>query len=214
MYCLAVTPRLASTSDACRQASIEMALQHRTKLSALDHREFSATPERIAAIRATVARCDFNTMGVGMRTSRFDLSLLFLVTSIVGITGCAHARWPSDSPAVTDIPWVSSSRDIITTAEISKMGVLSAYDLVARLRPEYLKSNVNRGVSGSVFTPVVYINGLMAGEAPLLREISTDMIREIRYVPPRDAVWYRGQAHRGGEIMVYTDRSRTAQPPF
>jgi hypothetical protein len=148
-----------------------------------------------------------------MRTLRFEPSLLVLVTSIVGMTGCAHARLPRDASRVPDKPWVASSRYIITAPEISKAGMLSVYELVARLRPEFLKSNVNRGVSGSVFAPVVYIDGLMAGEAPLLRGISTDMIREIRYVPPRDAAWYHGETHRGGEIMVYTDRWRPA-PPF
>ena len=91
--------------------------------------------------------------------------------------------------------------------------MLSAYDLVARVRPEFLKPVTNRNADGSVFLPVVYINGNMAGEVAVLRDISTDMIAEIRYIPSRDATTYHGQAHRGGEIMVYTYRAWDGQPP-
>jgi hypothetical protein len=149
-----------------------------------------------------------------MRTSRFGTTLLLLTTTIIGVAGCTHGRRPIDAPAIRHRSGVYSSRYIIAAPEIGRAHMLTAYDLLARLRPEFLKSAANRNADGSVSPPVVYINGVMAGEVAVLRDISTDMIVEIRFVPSRDATTYHGQAHRGGEIMVYTYRARGVQPPF
>ena len=149
-----------------------------------------------------------------MITFRFPTSLLLLFTSTMGVTACTHAWQSSDAAPMVDKPRVYSARHVITKSEIDKAHVSTTYDLLAVLRPEFLSPSTARKTDGSVFPPVVYINGLMAGDVASLRGISTSMVAEIRYVPPRDATTYHGASHRGGEIMVYTYHPRSAPPPF
>lgn len=153
-------------------------------------------------------------MGVGMITFRFPTSLLLLFTSTMGMTACTHAWQSSDAAPILDQSRAYSARHVITKSEIDKAHVSTTYDLLAALRPEFLRSSAARKTDGSVFPPVVYINGLMAGDLAILHGISASMIAEIRFVPPRDATTYHGESHRGGEIMVYTYRPRDLQPPM
>jgi hypothetical protein len=149
-----------------------------------------------------------------MITFRFPTSLLLLFTSTMGVTACTHAWQSSDAAPIVDKPRVYSARQVITKSEIDKAHVSTTYDLLVVLRPEFLSSPAARKTDGSVFPPVVYINGLMAGDVASLRGISASMIAEIRYLPPRDATTYHGESHRGGEIMVYTYHPRDTQPPM
>jgi len=132
----------------------------------------------------------------------------------MGMTTCTYLRQSSHAAPIIDKPRVHSIREIITKSEIARTQVTTAYDLITRLRPEYLGSPAARETSGAIIAPVVYINGSIAGDVAVLRGISTDMIVEIRYVPPRDAITYHGQSHRGGEIMVYTYAARGEQRPI
>ena len=153
-----------------------------------------------------------------MITFRHEATLLLSVVtssvSVTGITGCAQAWRPNTEPTVLEERRVFSTRQILRAPEIAKSNATTAYDVIARLRPEFLSSSAARKTDGSLFPPVVYINDAIAGDVALLRGISPDMIAEIRYVPPRDATTYHGASHRGGEIMVYTYHPRSAQPPF
>lgn len=153
-------------------------------------------------------------MGVGMTTFRFPTSLLLWFTSTMGVTGCAHAWHPSNEAPIVDTPRVYSTRQLITKTEIDEARVSTAYDLIVRLRPEFLSSSAARQMDGSVLPPVVYINGSIAGDVASLRGISASAIAEIRYVLPHDATTYHGASHRGGEIMVFTYHPRSMQPPF
>ena len=149
-----------------------------------------------------------------MTTSRFETPLRFLVTSIIGVAGCAHGVRPIDGSRLRETRQVYSSRYLITGPEISRAPTLTAYELVVRVRPEFLETNANRDAAGPVLPPTVYIDGLMTGDVSALRNMPTRLIAEIRFVPARDATTYHGQAHRTGDIMVYTHRARAVQPPF
>lgn len=85
---------------------------------------------------------------------------------------------------------------------------------LAAAYPEFLETNANRDAAGPVLAPTVCIDGLMTGDVSALRDMPTRLIAEIRFVPARDAATYHSQAHRTGDIMVYTNHARAVQPPF
>jgi hypothetical protein len=144
---------------------------------------------------------------------RFGTAVRLLFTSVIGVAACAHRSRPINAPLL-ETPEVYASRYIISGPEISRAHMLTAYELVARLRAEFLESYRNRNAKGLALPPTVYIDGLVVGDVTALRDIPTRIITEIRFVPPHDATTYHGQADRAGDIMVYTCRqcSRRSDP--
>jgi hypothetical protein len=102
------------------------------------------------------------------------------------------------------------ARELITEAEIlGHPNLATGYDLVRWLRPGYLASARRRTTDGAFLPPVVYIDDQRAGDVSALRQIHAQVIAEVRYVPPREALTEDGELSGGGKIMVYTRRSRT-----
>jgi hypothetical protein len=99
-----------------------------------------------------------------------------------------------------------SPREVITPSEIAVTHGTTAFDLISRLRPEYLTPVTGRGALHLPNEPVVYVNDVEAGGVALLREISLEYVREVRYVAPNDAFFRHGERHRGGEIYLYIRR--------
>ena len=142
-----------------------------------------------------------------MITHRTNRSLFRILPIVLAVAACASSSQSGQPPTPLDRPWVQSSRQVIAAKEIVAARALTAYDLIVRLRPEYLRTG-SRDASRPPFQPVIYINGLVAGDISALRQISADMVVEVRYVLPRDAVTHHGAASRGGEIMIYTYDSK------
>ena len=99
------------------------------------------------------------------------------------------------------------SRDLITRAQIERNVAADAWDLVQRLRPEYLRPQ--RGASSLSAPPlsaVVYLDGVKRGTPELLRSLRTSDIEEIRFISGTDATTRWGTDHGGGVIEVKTRR--------
>jgi len=103
----------------------------------------------------------------------------------------------------TDAP-MSSARRRVTRAEFKTVRANSAYELVFRLRPEFLRTVP--GIAGAVSHPTVYIDRTDAGPLPLLSDIPAIIVTEIRYITPAEAVRQYGPVHSGGIIAVRTRR--------
>jgi hypothetical protein len=123
-----------------------------------------------------------------------------LVTAIIAVSmGCASA------PA-------ASSRDngnVITSEEIAKTSGSNAYEIIQRLRPNYLRTRgaVHGAPSGGVnrletVDLVVYLNDSRFGGSDQLRQISVNEIREIRYYNAAEATTKWGTGHSAGAIQV------------
>jgi hypothetical protein len=101
----------------------------------------------------------------------------------------------------------SRNRNVITQEEIEAQPTSTAYELVQRLRPTWLR---NRGPSsirsGSPSLPVVYIDEVWSGGLEALSRVSTQIVREIQFINGRDATTKWGLDHGGGVIMVRTGR--------
>jgi hypothetical protein len=98
-------------------------------------------------------------------------------------------------------------RTILTAEEIegSRSAGWTAWDLIAKLRPEYLRS---RGPSSlrslAPVTAVVYVDEMRFGELDALRTMSVDQIARIQYLNASDATTRFGTDHFGGAILITT----------
>ncbi len=105
------------------------------------------------------------------------------------------------------------TRDIISRVEIDATDVNTAYEIVQRLHPQWLRA---RGqitlreageeeveTSGAV-GPVVYVNNARRGDIAELRTISVETISEIFYFNGRDASFRFGTGHPSGVLQVMT----------
>ena len=142
-----------------------------------------------------------------IRPNATPLSFLTLAI-LTGVFACAHAgpSSPNRSRVIReadDFPFPSPvlTSDIISRSEIDTSGVRTAYDVVRQLRPAYLWPRWHRGVEPKA--PVaVFIDNVVSGGPEALSAIPANLIQEIRYVLPTQAVDRYGGAYVGGIIIV------------
>lgn len=95
------------------------------------------------------------------------------------------------------------SRRVLLGDEIQAAAVATAYQAVARLRPEWLQRRGRISVrdpgAGAV---IVYLNGLRQGGAGALDAIAADTVLEMEYLNGQDATTRFGTGHGGGVILV------------
>lgn len=99
----------------------------------------------------------------------------------------------------------SRTADVISRAEIEGLDVGSAFEVVERLRPRWLRT---RGVT-SLRDPTsgdawVYVDGIRFGRIDSLHQLSRDSLIEVRRISARDAQTQFGTGHQGGVILVVT----------
>lgn len=99
------------------------------------------------------------------------------------------------------------NRNLITADEIAAANAATAYDVVKRLRPEFLRT---RGVTPAhgmqAPSPVVYVDGSLYGPLSTLSSITASSIHSIEYLNAMDATQRFGINHDAGAIMVVTVR--------
>lgn len=95
------------------------------------------------------------------------------------------------------------SADHIIEAEVEAANVTNAYELVERLRPNWLRG---RGAASAMNPgseiPIVYIDNTRLGDLQNLRGIEIRSVREMRYIRAADATTRWGTGHAGGVIQV------------
>lgn len=129
--------------------------------------------------------------------SRF-LTLL----AATALMACATAR-----PA----PGTRSDPNVITAEEIAQGPSSNVYELIQRVRPNFLRTRgaVHGSPSNGVnrIEPVdlvVYLNENRLGGSDQLRQIPTSDVREIRYYSASDATTKWGTGHSAGAVQVIT----------
>lgn len=124
-----------------------------------------------------------------LRARRSLLGILILAA-----VSCAH-------PATAG----GSDRKLITEEEILSTNATTAYDVIARLRAEYLR---NRGPTSLVLPsraePVVFLNEQMYGSIDVLKQVRSNDLSEIRFYDGPDAVTKFGSQYSGGVIQLVT----------
>ena len=122
-----------------------------------------------------------------------------LVLSLV-IAGCGNNPSPNRDLGLRN-------RAVLTSEEIQlqKAGAWTAYDVIARLRPEYLRSRGATSLRNArPATAVVYVDEMRYGTIDALKQMSADQIYRIEYINAADATTRFGTDHLGGAILVYT----------
>ena len=129
-------------------------------------------------------------------TSRF---LPVLVTAV--LVACASGGVSSaSSPRMSD-------RSVISQADLAAAGAESAYDVIQRLRPEYLRvkpaqqGSLSTGV-GDAPPPALVSRGQRVGELADLRRIPAASLSEIRYYNIEQAKIKFGMQYPGGVIEL------------
>ena len=106
-----------------------------------------------------------------------------------------------------------SGTDIITREQITATNLATAYEVVQRLEPRWLRSrgaiSLREAAEEEVNTfgivgPVVYLNSARRGDIEELRSIMVESIREILYFNGRNASFRFGSGHGSGVIQVIT----------
>ena len=131
------------------------------------------------------------TVGISMRVA-LTMSLLSLLIACSGATRAS-----------------SRDRSIIRSQEIATVQATNAYDIVAKLRSEFLRSrgpiSTARGRATTPPSISVFVDGIEAGSAETaLRHIPAAQVAEIRLYKATDAVTKFGSRHNGGVIEVLT----------
>jgi hypothetical protein len=155
------------------------------------------------------------------RARRGSLALTLIALVALG-TGCAQpsrfASTPTVSPsevvtlASTTRPSINleldgrSLRNRISRSEVNQTPASTAYDVVRRVRPEFLRSSARRVAAGSYTQPVVYIDALASGSLSTLAMIPVQSVIDITYFAPVDAMVRFGPSHGAGAIVVRTHR--------
>lgn len=109
-------------------------------------------------------------------------------------------------------PGSQGDRNVIRAEEIETVEATTAYDIVAKLRAEFLRSrgpaSASRGRATERPMVTVFVDGVEAGPAdPALRSIQAIDVAEIRMYRAGDAATKYGTRHTGGVLEVTTRRT-------
>jgi hypothetical protein len=122
-----------------------------------------------------------------------DLRRLAVAGCLVAVA-CGPARRTAEP---------TPSRRVLLEDEIRGAQVATAYQIVARLRPEWLRGrgrvSVRDPTAGAV---VVYLNGMRQGGVRALEAIVAETVLEMEYLNGQEATTRFGTGHGGGVILV------------
>ena len=123
-----------------------------------------------------------------------------LATAMVALTACASGGGGATA--------AKQNPNVISTEEIVESSAANAYEVIQRLRPNFLRTRgAVHGTPGGanameMLDLVVYLNENRLGGSDQLRQISTNDIREIRYFNSSEATTKWGTGHSAGAIQV------------
>ncbi len=108
-------------------------------------------------------------------------------------------------PAATGSTHALRDSRVITEQEITAANESNAYDVVAKLRPNFLKTRGRSTINASASEYAsVFLDGQLYGDLSALHNIAAPQIREIRYISGTDAVTRYGMQYGAGVIDVRT----------
>jgi hypothetical protein len=135
-----------------------------------------------------------------MQDSRRILATAMLAVAI----GCASGGGSAGTASAA-----RQNPNLISAEEIADASSSNAYDLIQRLRPNYLRTRgavhgTPNGTTNKIeyVDLVVYLNENRLGGTDQLRQISTSDIREIRYFSASEATTKWGTGHSAGAIQI------------
>ena len=127
-----------------------------------------------------------------MHTERFAFAFV-----LVAAVACA-----SHTASETPLP----DSNLITSAEIDSSHLSTAYDVIHKLRPQYLMSRGKLTLDPTVppALPRVYVDDQFYGDATTLRGLWTGSLESIRYLSSASAQYKYGHDNAAGVIAIIT----------
>ena len=129
--------------------------------------------------------------------TRARMLALFIVA---GVIGCASAGTTGATRA---------NPNIITQQELAQAGTGNAYDVIRRLRPNFLASRgevtLGNAQTNSPY-PSIYLDGLAYGDISSLRNIDSSQIIEVRMYQAWEAQTKFGLGNNSGVIAITTHK--------
>lgn len=123
--------------------------------------------------------------------SRFAALLCIALFSV----GCSHLSKAGEG----------RNPNVITEEEIANVKGETAYDIIAKLRGNYLTSRGKSSLTLKVSTqPSVFLDNQEYGPVNTLKSIPASHILEIRFFEGWDATTKYGNNHTSGVIQIYT----------
>lgn len=116
------------------------------------------------------------------------------------------------------LPWAAGAqatekvryeRHRISFEEITTraMDAKTAYDIVKRLRPQFLQARPSGSIRNRTPVPIkVFVDGGFRGGVAMLNEVVAHIVVEIQYLNGPDATTRYGTGHESGAILVTTGR--------
>ena len=96
-------------------------------------------------------------------------------------------------------------RNLITADEIARSNGSTAYEVIERLRPAFLRTRGSQSIQNPVpLSPIVYVDGMRYGAVGTLAQIPAMGIVSIQYMSAVDASQRFGLGNEGGAILVAT----------
>lgn len=133
-------------------------------------------------------------MDTAPSSRRLLLVGLFLVAS------CAGPASDPDQPTPE-----SGSRNAIVQAELAANSDLSAFEVVRRLRPGWLRYRGQSVLTGPEREGLrIYLDGSFYGDADTLGQLQARNLEELRFLDSRQATLRFGTGHTVGAILVTT----------
>lgn len=120
---------------------------------------------------------------------------IFLLLIVVGFYSCAST---SNSNIIA-----RRDRNYIYEEEIVTDTSTNAYDLISKLRPQWLRGRGQKSRYNTAASyPMVYVNGSRLGAIDQLTTIPAENITMVQYLNMSDATIRFGMNHAGGAILV------------
>jgi len=116
-----------------------------------------------------------------------------VVAAVMALAACATGS--ADSPRY--------NADRISRVEVDQAGPSSAYDLVQKLRPIWLRKRGSTSFTqeGDI---VIYLDGTRMGDRESLRTIHTANVETLEFLDARRATARLGAGHVNGAILITT----------
>jgi hypothetical protein len=98
-----------------------------------------------------------------------------------------------------------TNRNLITADEIERSNASTAYEIVERLRPAFLRTRGSQSIQNPTpLSPIVYLDGMRYGQVASLAQIPAIGVISIQYMNAVDASQRFGLGNEGGAILVST----------
>lgn len=123
------------------------------------------------------------------------LSFVVIVLGVMVSAACA-AGPPGESTGR------SRGSGTITREDLAALSQFNAFQVVRRLRPQWLRSRGVANLDGRQLLPVVIVDRTPRGDPRELQQIAADDVERISFMSARDATTRYGTGYPGGIIEV------------